>query len=154
MMNAIYQKYLLPLLAVFTMALTLTGCGDDPKLVKFESDINAFCTELAEIDADINAIDARSATAKTELLDHLDKLDEACKVFAEMTFPEDFAYLEELADEAGSYMSTAVASYHEAYSGDTYDADTAGFARQNYERACKRINIILQLLRGEEITAE
>lgn len=154
MKNTIFKKYILPLLAVFSMTLTLTGCGDDPKLVKFESDINAFCTELAEIDASINAIDAQSATAKDELLEHLDKLDETCKVFAEMTFPEDFAYLEELADEAGSYMSTAVASYHEAYSGDTYDANTASFARQNYERACKRINIILQLLRGEEITEE
>lgn len=144
------------ILSALVLTLTVTGCGvvEDPETAKFESDIQAFCDEVAAIDANINNIDATSEHADEELLEYLDQLDQSFKVLAEMPIPEEYAYLEELTDEASAYMSTAVESYHEAFAGDTYDANIADYAYQNYERANKRVTVMLQLLRGETVTAD
>lgn len=141
------------LLFVFAFVF-LTGCGEDPKLAKFQKDIDSFCSEVAAIDANINAIDAQSETATEQLLGYLDQLDQSFQVLANISVPEEYSYIEELADDASSYMTTAVESYHEAFSNNSYNEYTADYARQNYERAYKRVTIILQLLRGEEITDE
>ena len=132
-----------------TLTLTVTGCGvvEDPETAKFESDIQAFCDEVAAIDANINNIDATSEHADEELLEYLDQLDQSFKVLAEMPIPEEYAYLEELTDEASAYMSTAVESYHEAFAGDTYDANIADYAYQNYERMTRepKLEILIRL---------
>lgn len=146
------KKRLLLLLSVVLAALSLTGCGEDPKLTKFRNDIDSFCNDVAAIDSTINSIDAQSETAKDELLEQLDQLDQAFMVLADIAVPEEFSYIEELADEASSYMTTAVESYHEAFSNNSYNEYTADYARQNYERAYKRVTVILKLLHGEEIT--
>ena len=49
-------------------------------------------------------------------------------------------------------MTTAVASYHEAYSNNSYNEYTAEYARENYERACKRVTVMIKLLHGENIS--
>ena len=54
---------LLTLLSSVLFCLALTGCGEDPKMTKFQNDIDSFCSQVAEIDAGINAIDAQSETA-------------------------------------------------------------------------------------------
>ncbi len=41
-------------------------------------------------------------------------------------------------------------SYHEAYSNGSYNEYTAEYARQNYSRAYKRVQIIITFLHGEE----
>lgn len=146
------KNRLLLLLSMLTLLLTLTGCGEDPKLTKFQNDIDSFCNEVAAIDSGINAIDAQSETAKDELLAYLDQLDQAFKVLAEISAPEQYSYVEELADEASSYMTTAVESYHEAFGNNSYNEYTAEYAKENYERAYKRVTVILQLLHGEDIT--
>ena len=69
--------------------------------------------------------------------------------FARLDFPEEFDYLEDLADESSQYMTEAVASYHDAYSNGAYNEYTAEYARQNYSRAYKRIQIIITFLHGE-----
>lgn len=127
----------------------LTGCGEDPKLTQFRNDIESFCTEISRIDTSINSIDASSEGAVAELLSYLDDLDDAFQGFAELDFPEEFDYLEEIADQAGDYMSTAVSSYHEAYGESYYDEYTAAYARENYSRAYKRVQIIITFLHGE-----
>lgn len=146
------KKRFLLLLSAMILALSLTGCGEDPKLTKFKNDIDSFCEEIAAIDTNINNIDADSETAREELLDYLDQLDQSFKVLANITVPEEFSYMEELADEASAYMTTAVESYHEAFSNNSYNEYTADYARKNYERACKRVTVILKLLHGEEIS--
>ena len=148
------KKNILLLLSVFFICISLTGCGEDPKLSKFQNDIDAFCSDVAAIDTEINNIDASSDTAREELLDCLDRLNESFKVLAEMEVPEEFSYFEDLADEASSYMTTAVESYHEAYSNNSFNEYIADYARQNYERAYKRVTVILKLLHGEEISDE
>lgn len=60
--------------------------------------------------------------------------------------------MEQLADEASEYMSTAVSSYHEAYANHSFNEYTAEYAKENYDRACKRVTVILELLQGKEIT--
>ena len=49
-------------------------------------------------------------------------------------------------------MTEAVKNYHQAYGGDEYDESTAEYAKQNYSRAYKRIQIIISFLHGEEPT--
>ena len=65
-------------------------------------------------------------------------------------FPTEFDYLESLADEASEYMTTAVESYHDAYDNGGYNQLTADYAKENYARAYKRIQIIITFLHGEQ----
>ena len=131
--------------ALFT-AVILTACGEDSELTRFRKSIDSFCTRISEIDSSINHIDAESEEATTELLSYLDDLDNTFRTFAE------FDYLENLADESSEYMTEAVKNYHQAYGGDEYDESTAEYAKQNYSRAYKRIQIIISFLHGEEPT--
>ena len=144
------KKKLKLLPAVGAAALALAACGEDPVLSRFRDEMDNFCTRISEIDSSINNIDAQSENAISELLACLDDLDLIFQDFAELDFPEEFDYLEELADEAGQYMTEAVKSYHEAYSNGSYNEYTAEYARQNYSRAYKRVQIIITFLHGEE----
>ena len=47
-------------------------------------------------------------------------------------------------------MTQAVESYHEAYSNGGYNQLTADYAKENYARAYKRIQIIITFLHGEQ----
>lgn len=146
-------KHFLALL-VLSASLLFTACGKttDPAKAKFENDINTFCDNVAEIDAGINNIDSSSEDAPDILLDYLDQLDQQFKLLAELSVPNDYSYMEQLADEASEYMSTAVSSYHEAYANHSFNEYTAEYAKENYDRACKRVTVILELLQGKEIT--
>lgn len=131
-------------------AIVLSGCGADPALAQFKNEMDDFCTSISQIDTAINNVDATSETATKELLGHLDRLEAEFQNFAEVDFPEEYDYLENLADEASEYMTTAVTNYHEAYSNNSYNEYTAEYARENYSRAYKRIQIIITFLHGEE----
>ena len=109
-----------------------------------------FCTAISEIDTQINSLDAESSTATTELLGYLDDLNGEFEDFSKVDFPEEFDYLENLADEASEYMTEAVTKYHEAYSNGSYNEYIAEYAKENYSRAYKRIQIIISFLHGEE----
>lgn len=148
------KNKVLLLLSALAVIFCLTGCGEDPKLTRFKNDIEDFCQEIAAIDADMNNIDASEETSKDELLDCLDRLDQSFKVLAQISIPEEFSYMKDLTAEASAYMSTAVESYHEAYSGNSFNEYTAEYAYENYERACKRVNVILKLLHGEKVEDE
>lgn len=136
-------------IAAVLMAATLTACGEDPEMVRFRKDIDAFCSKLSEIDTSMNNMDAEAEGAVTEFLGYMDELDLVFKSFAELDFPEEFDYLEATADEASSYMTTAVENYKEAYSNGSYNEYTAEYAYEHYARAYKRVQIILSFLHGE-----
>lgn len=144
------KNQLLALCASFSCIIALTACGEDPELVQFRNSVDDFCTKISEIDTSINQIDAESDEAVSELLSYLDELDLVFQSFAELDFPEEFDYLEELADDSSSYMTEAVESYHEAYSNSSYNEYMAEYADENYARAYKRIQIIIAFLHGEE----
>ena len=137
-------------LPVLLILLFLTGCGTDPALSRFKTQVDDFCTRISELDTSINNIDTQSEGYTSELLGYLDELDAEFQAFSEVDFPEQFDYLESLADEAAEYMTEAVKSYHEAYSNGSYNEYTADYALQNYSRAYKRIQIIITFLHGEE----
>ncbi len=144
------KKKVRVLIAALSMAASLAACGEDPVLGQFRDEIDTFCTRISEIDTSINNIDAESDTAVSELMSNLDDLDLVFQSFAALDFPEEFDYLEELADESSAYMTEAVKSYHDAYSNGSYNEYTAEYARQNYSRAYKRVQIIISFLHGEE----
>lgn len=144
------KRKIIQLLAGFLAAVTLTACGTDPEITQFKTKVDAFCTSVAELHESINGIDAQADDAAALALAYLDQLDKQFQDFAELDFPEEYDYLESLADEAGSYMKEAVDSYHIVYESGDYDEDTAAYARENSARALKRVQIILSILRGED----
>ena len=135
---------------VLMLSLILCGCGEDPELTRFKTNFENFCINVSTLDDSINNIDASSDTATEELLRYIGLLDEQFKALANLDFPDEFDYLEELADQASEYMSEASSSYQKAYAEDTYDASMSEYAYKNYKRAYKRIQIILIYLHGEE----
>lgn len=137
------------ILSALLLSISLFGCGADPKITKFKKDMDAFCTSIADLDASINAIDPESISATIDLLSYLDQVDEQFKILAGMSVPDEFSYLDPLMDEASSYMSEAVTSYHEAYSNNSYNEYTAAYAYENYARAYKRVQYIITVLHGE-----
>lgn len=146
------KKKVRGIFAVLLAVLMLAACGEDPALTQFRKSMDDFCTRISEIDNSINSIDAQSVNAKSELLANLDDLDLVFQNFAKLDFPEEFDYLENLAKESSEYMTEAVKSYHEAYGNDSYNEYIAEYARQNYSRAYKRVQIIISFLHGEEPT--
>lgn len=144
------KKKVRMLFAAVLASIMLTACGEDPELTRFRNSIDDFCTKVSEIDTSINSIDAQSENAASELLANLDELDLVFQSFADLDFPEEFDYLEELADESSEYMTEAVANYHAAYSNGTYNEYTAEYAKEYYSRAYKRVQIIITFLHGEE----
>ncbi|MDE5590694.1 MAG: hypothetical protein K2J60_16400 [Acetatifactor sp.] len=142
------NKLCMLIAAVFATVM-LTACGEDPELVQFRKNVDDFCNKISEIDNGMNNIDAQADGAVAEFLGYLDELDLLFQSFANLDFPEEFDYLEATADEASQYMTTAVESYHEAYSNGSYNEYTADYAYGNYSRAYKRIQIIISFLHGE-----
>ena len=138
------------LFAVGLVLVMLTACGEDPELTRFRQSMDEFCTKVSEIDTNINNINADSENAATELLAYLDELDLVFQSFARLDFPEEFDYLEELADQSSECMTEAVKSYHEAFSNGSYNEYTAEYAKEYYSRAYKRVQIIITFLHGEE----
>jgi len=142
------KKKLIAFMTVFFLISTLSACGQDTVITEFKKEIDKFCTEISEIDSSINNIDAEQESSITLLLKYLDDLDTEFQEFAELDFPEQFDYLESVADEAESYMTEAVKSYKEVYN-DGYNESLAEYAKENYSRAYKRIQIIIQCLHGD-----
>lgn len=138
-------------------ALLLTGCAQqDTETLQFVNDMNAFCDKIVEIDDAINDINNITsdeeglAAAKEELLDCLDRLEDEFRKFANLDFPQEFDYLENMSDEASEYMTEAVESYHTLYGkADGYNVNMEEYANENYARAYKRVKVIVALLRGE-----
>ena len=156
MINYIYEFYggvILKKIVLFTlMCILLCGCGQSPAVnTKFETDINTFCTNVSDIDLAINQITNQTVdekgleTATAELLSYLDLLNDEFKKLASIDFPEEYDYLETVADEASDYMSEAVKSYHTTYE-DNYTESMEAYAKENYSRAYKRLQYILNSL--------
>lgn len=127
----------------------LTGCGKNEKLDTFKEQMNSFCDTIVEIDSNMNSIDASGEDAIATLLSNLDDLDVAFKELADYPVPDEFSYIETLADEASENMTEAVKLYHEAFSNNSYNEYTAGYAAEYYARAYKRVKYIITMLHGE-----
>ncbi|MBP3603620.1 MAG: hypothetical protein J6J79_05700 [Lachnospiraceae bacterium] len=137
------------LTTVSVCSLLFSGCKTDPELEAYKTNMNQFFENIKTFDDSINAIDPNSETAVTDLLTILDTMNTTFEQMASLTVPEGFPGVEELADEASSYMTEAVYYYHQAFGSESYDANLADVAKQNYDRANLRIQYIVSILHGD-----
>ena len=142
------KKYKIMGVCLFLVFL-LTACGEDEKLTAYQEDMNTFFERAAQYNENMYAIDRNSDTAMVELLGYLDALAEDIEWMAKLEVPEQFSAAESLADEADENMKQAVALFHAAYDGDTYDDGSAQAALEYYNRANIRIQYIIVILHGE-----
>lgn len=143
-----YIKLILPLAAVFCLG----GCGntdEEKALADFSASISDFTTVVKEANEQINTIDASSEDASKELLEILDNLDKEFQELAQISVPEQYQSIEELADEASTNMTSAVSYYHSAYEAEEFSEEDADVAYQYYTRAMTRVQYIGYVLVGE-----
>lgn len=127
----------------------MTGCGRDPELENYKENMNTFFESVASYDISINAIDPTSEDAVAQLLTLLDNMSASFTQMAELTVPQVFIGVEQLADEADEYMKEAVALYHQAFEAEVFDENIEEAAQENYSRANLRIQYILSILHGD-----
>ncbi len=134
----------------------LTGCGakGDPELIEFKNTMNTFFEDVAEIDAQLNALDPESEGAVEEMLVLLDELDAKCAALAEIEIPDEFYVMSEYPDNIHSNMSKAVENFHIAFSNDAYNEIYKDVADGYYSRANTRIHDMILLLHGELPTGD
>lgn len=142
------MKKLLKWIPMPLLLLLLTGCGKNTELESYKANMNQFFENVKIFDASINAIDPNSETAVSELLALLDSMNTSFAQMASLEVPEGFPGVDQLADEASSYMAEAVSYYHQAYEGE-FNPSLEDAARQNYERANVRLQYILSILHGD-----
>lgn len=136
--------------------LSMTACGtndnNSAELKEFRNKVDSFCTSISTADTNINAVDTSTDGYEQSILLELDALDVSFRDFAALDFPSDYDYLEPLADEAATYMDTAVENYHDVFENEYSPTDLDSkynYASENYARAYKRIQIIVSFLNGE-----
>lgn len=137
------------MLVTLLFAFVLTACGKNEELTAYQEDMNTFFERAAEYNDKMNAIDRESDTAVIELLGYLDAFAEDIQWMAELEVPEQFSAVESLADEADENMKEAVALFHAAYEGETYDEGSEQAALEYYDRTNIRIQYIITILHGE-----
>ena len=148
------KRIITSLLAVMISAASLSGCGNKTteELDVYKASMETFFENIAYLDTQINALDGQSDSDVTQLLGYLDTLDQQMAQLAALEVPEDFANVDELADGASQNMTMAVSYFHQAYEGESFNQNYADAAFEYYSRANLRINYIIKILHGEEIT--
>lgn len=129
--------------------IMLAGCGKDQALEQYQTDMTTFFEQISMYNDGMNSIDASAEDATDRILDYLDKVEEEIAWMAQLEVPSQFSAVESLADEADENMKQAVALYHQAYEGDTFDEAVAQAAKEYYDRANIRIQYIITILHGE-----
>ena len=127
----------------------LTGCGEKEELTKFKDEMNQFYTEISGIEGEIASIDEEAEDAVESIIHCMEQMALQFQNLSEIEVPEEFISIEELADDASSYMEEAVRLYSEAYEEDYVSDSLIQAATENYESAMKRVNYIAVLLQGE-----
>ncbi len=146
-------------LAIILSVFLISGCSSRGEqestsdLTAFRTTVGTFCTAIAETDQRINSVDTSAEGFETQIINDLNSLNTSFSEFAAVDFPEEYDYLEHLADEASEYMAQAVAGYTKVYSDNTLTPDLmqAEFdnASEQYNNAFKRIKVIMTFLNGE-----
>ncbi len=137
------------LILLTAITIFMTGCKSNPELDTYKANMEQFFENIKVFDSAINSIDPLSENASADLLDILDSMETSFSQMASLEVPDNFPGVEDLADEASSYMTEAVSCYHQAFDGNSYNASMADVAKQNYDRANVRIQYIVSILHGE-----
>ena len=134
---------------IITCMLAFTGCGEKEELTEFKNHMSDFYTEVSALEAEIASIDEESETAVSTLLIQLEEMDTKFQQLAQVKVPVEFISVDDLAEDAASYMHEALRLYEEAYEEDYVSDALIQAAAENYECAMKRINYIAIILQGE-----
>lgn len=134
---------------LLALALGSSACGKDAGLEAYKDNMNQFYEALAEKSDAIDMLDPTSETAVEDLLALLDDIKAEFTALGEMSVPKQFSSIESLADDAASYMDEANRLYHDAYADGGYDSSIGDAAKENYDRAMKRISYIADIFHGE-----
>lgn len=154
MLRKIIVKAIYVCTVVCFSALLLVGCGSkSSNLETYKTNMNAFFDAVSDYNDAINEIDPNSETATKDLLSDLDGMNAEFQKMASYPIPDEFSSLGDLAKESASYMSQAVAAYHQAYDG-AFNKDSADLAVQYYERANNRVHYMIMILHGEVPSGE
>lgn len=152
------QKQTLTLiLSVLLTVLTISGCGKSnaaDELSTYQASMTTFCNNISYINDQINALDGTGESDVADLLKNLDTLNDQFAQMAQLTVPEEFAAVEDLADGASENMNMAVSYYHEAFDSGVFNPNYADAAYEYYTRANTRLGYILNILHNEEISDE
>lgn len=142
-------------MTTFMVLTLLQGCGSkgDSELLVYKEQMTEFYDKLGEYNNSINGIDPNSESAKQDLLGYLDEVNTTFKSMGELTVPDEFSGIADMAVEAADDMQKANEYYHMAYDGE-FDEESEGTASQFYERANKKAFIMLQVLHGEVPSGE
>ena len=148
------KSILISLLSIAVSTFSLCGCGNKvtEELDVYKASMETFFENIAYLDTQINALDGHNDSDVDQLLSYLDTLDQQMIQLADLAVPEDFANVDDLADEASQNMTMAVSYFHQAYEGESFNQNYADAAFEYYSRANLRINYIIKILHGEEIT--
>ena len=131
----------------------LAGCGKkNDELTTYKTNMETFCANVEAIGQRIDAIDTTSESSTTEFLGLMDQLSEQFSKMAALPVPDRFSAASDLAIEASENMSNAVTYYHQAYEGETFSQNYAEAANEYYSRANERLQYVLQILHGEDVT--
>ncbi|MCD7806958.1 MAG: hypothetical protein LUH19_06405 [Lachnospiraceae bacterium] len=145
------SKLFIIILCILCAAL-FGGCATSGsvKIASFEAQISTVVDSIEEIDANMNAVDTASDSAGTQMLKYIKELSDAIDRLAAIEIPSsEYQYVNDLAVEAQEYIGEAVTLYSQILSsGAEYDPDIAEEAYQNYQKACRRVSIIVSLLHG------
>ncbi|MBR5970932.1 MAG: hypothetical protein IK016_11410 [Lachnospiraceae bacterium] len=143
-------KRLFPLLILM---LLLTACRQEgvERLEQYHADMSSFFNNISAYHNSINAIEqgADAAEASAELLRLMDGLQQEFSSLRNVPIPSEYTAIADLMLDAADSMEEAARLYHEAYDED-YRPVKAEQARIYYNRANRCIQVILQVLRGEE----
>ena len=157
---SINMKIRYTMITLIISLLLITGCGssgsegqESEELKHFRDQVDTFCQTISDIDTQINSIDTASETYTTDIMNCLNSLNTAFSDFAALDFPEEYDYLEHLADEASAYMSEAVTGFNQVYTDNSLNSqamtDKYNEASTSYANAFKRIKVIMTFLNGE-----
>lgn len=145
----VIRKALRFLFILATTLFFLTGCNNNEELDPYKENMSQFFANISYYDNTLNSIDPYSDNAISELLATLDAMDTTFMQMAQLSVPDGFPGVEQLAAEASEYMSEAVRLYHEAFEAEIFDEAISNAAKENYDRANIRIQYILDILHGE-----
>ncbi len=140
------------MLLLCVTALSFTGCGnkESEALEQYKAEMTAFRENVSGLVDKIDNIDPNDASSISALLSCLDEMETEFAKMGNLEVPQQFASVEELADDAAANLSKSVSLYHQAFDNEeAVNPQYADAAREYYSRAFKRVEYIGTRLSGE-----
>ena len=130
------------------MCLLLSACGkkEDPQLPKYKESMEAYTNEICNLSSALDSLDPNADDSVEKLLKTVDELAATLHNMAALEVPESYSDAGSIAQEAYNLMNDSAALYHTAYSGDSYDEQSAAQAQQQYLNSMQRVSAIGEYL--------